>query len=164
MNDAVKFFYEHAGYSYGPGETPEQGRVRCAESLAAAEQRAKDRGYTFEWEVDPDIDSSEFSDEGPAWPLYGCIMKDADGTVRGSLWAIDLGRDAEYWSGQRFSDEPYVRVVQAEIASEEIPENADDAPLSDARALDMIADMATRGLRTYKVDEITSIIKRTGRA
>ena len=33
---ATEFFYEHAGWRYKPSEeTPEQGRMRSAESLAA---------------------------------------------------------------------------------------------------------------------------------
>jgi hypothetical protein len=31
----TEFFYKHAGYSYGHGETPEQGRMRCAAELAS---------------------------------------------------------------------------------------------------------------------------------
>src|SRR5690348_6328640 len=27
---SIQFFYDHAGYSYGKGETPEQGRMRGA--------------------------------------------------------------------------------------------------------------------------------------
>lgn len=38
LSDAAAFFFAHAGYSYMPGEeTPEAGRTRCAEELAAAE-------------------------------------------------------------------------------------------------------------------------------
>lgn len=36
MDRKVKFFYDNAWYSYGPGETAEQGRTRCAEELAKA--------------------------------------------------------------------------------------------------------------------------------
>ena len=116
MNKAEAFFYEHAGYSYKPGEeTPEQGRERGAKALAAAEHFASENGYSFNWLIDPEIDSSDYSDEDPAWELWGCIMRDEQGEVRQSLWAIDFGRDKEPWG------EPYRRVVEAELALEEMP-------------------------------------------
>ena len=58
------FFYEHAGYSYNPQtETAEQGRIRCAISLALAEEQARNLGYEFEWEYDECPDLSWMSDE-----------------------------------------------------------------------------------------------------
>lgn len=107
--EARAFFREHAGFSYRPGkETPAQGRARCAARLAAAERDSG--GLTFEWEIDPDCDSSDFSDDPDPWPLWVCICRDESGAIVDSLSAIDFGRDGDPWSN------PYRRVVQAEIA------------------------------------------------
>lgn len=109
-----QFFHEHAGYSYDPKtETKQQGRARCAKALADAERRGREQGLSFAWSVDPDTDSSEFSDEKPAWALWQCVCRDQPGTVRASLHAIDFGRD-----GFPCASEPYARVVEAELALE----------------------------------------------
>lgn len=108
---AVQFFAKHAGYSYDPkAETPEQGQQRCAKSLAVAEYDARDGGFTYEWSVDPCIDSSEFSEESPAWQLWQCAMYDRNGGIVNSLHGIDFGRDKEPFG------RPYKRVVEAELA------------------------------------------------
>ncbi len=57
LNDAEFFFYQHAGYCYGPNETPEQGRIRCAKKLAEAERTANERNWMYEWESDWSIGS-----------------------------------------------------------------------------------------------------------
>lgn len=108
---AVAFFKEHAGYSYNPKtQTPEQGRLECACALADAELSAAE--FNFHWGIDPDVDSSEFSDEEPSWNLWECIMRNEAGDILGALCGIDLGRH-----GHPETD-PYARVVQAEIAEE----------------------------------------------
>lgn len=110
------FFLTHAGYSYNPQtETPMQGRRRCARALAWAEMRARDVGASFEWSIDPDVDSSEWSDEEPPYAQWQCIARDASGVVFASLHGIDFGRGKEPWG------DPYRRVVEAELASE-LPE------------------------------------------
>jgi hypothetical protein len=109
-----RFFYQHAGYSIGPGETKRQGRSRGAKVLAAAEKRAQDADVTFHWEVD-ELDSSEWSDEEPAYQQWCCIARTADGKIFASLGGIDFGRDKEPWG------DPYRRVVEAELATE-LPE------------------------------------------
>lgn len=108
---AVQFFHEHAGVSYDPTkESEDQGRWRCACELAKAEQWAKDEGIEFEWDIDPVIDSSEFNDEQPAYPLWACFCKLGDESA--SLCGIDFGRDKEPWG------KPYKRVIEAELAME----------------------------------------------
>ena len=52
LTPAQAFFFEHAGYSYGQGETPEQGRTRGAIALAEHEARASAAGVSFRWEPD----------------------------------------------------------------------------------------------------------------
>ncbi len=110
---AYHFFLANAGYSYDPTkQTPMQGRIACARSLAYAERRAQMLGCSFQWAVDPEIDSSEFSDEVPAWQLWTCVARTAEGDVFASLCGIDFGRDVEPWG------QAYRRVVEAELACE----------------------------------------------
>jgi hypothetical protein len=108
-----QFFYEHAGYSYDPKkETPKQGRQRGAKALARAEAKASRLGYSFEWEIDQISDSSDFSNERPAYELYFCRMRDQKGQTLDTLGGIDFGRDGSPWG------DPYRRVVEAELALE----------------------------------------------
>jgi len=111
---AVAFFVANAGYSYDPKtETEEQGKRRGARKLATAERRAWKEGCRFSWSVDPDIDSSDFSDERPPWSLYQCAMFAPDGRCVASLHGIDFGRDGFPSDGNT-----YRRVVEAELALE----------------------------------------------
>lgn len=110
---AYHFFLAHAAYSYNPQiETPMQGRIRCAQQLASAERRASVAGVSFEWSIDPDYNSSEWTDELPVWATWQCLARRADGSVFASLSGIDFGRDNEPWG------DPYRRVVEAELACE----------------------------------------------
>ena len=116
---AYHFFLAQAGYSYDPkAETPMQGRIRCAKSLARAERLARDAGCTFAWEYDG-LDSSEWIPAGKdggrdrdPWPTWCCVARDGTGAVFASLCGIDFGRDGEPWRN------PYRRVVEAELACE----------------------------------------------
>jgi len=113
MQTPYQFFKQHAGYSYNPAaETPEQGRQRCARSLARAERKASDTGMSFGWSVDPCFDSREFSDETPAYQLWQCVAYDSDGRAVAALSGIDFGRDGTPWG------DTYRRVVEAELAAE----------------------------------------------
>lgn len=110
-----KFFYDNAGYSYDPKtETPEQGRWHCARILACAELVADRLNMTFEWSIDPDIDSSDFDDDPEPWQLWQCAAFDSDGYCCASLSGIDFGRDGEPWGSD------YKRVVEAELAAEAV--------------------------------------------
>lgn len=109
MNKAEQFFYEHAGYSYGQGETQEQGRLRCAKQLAQAEAWALDNCVGFEWCLS-DTTSEDFSDDEPYYRLWDCVARSEDRMT--CLCGIDFGRDREPWG------DPYMRVVQAELALE----------------------------------------------
>lgn len=114
MGSAARFFYEHAGYSYNAAtETAEQGRERCARNLAAAEGIAREAGVSFDWSIDTDADSSEFSDDEP-YALWECVAYDCAGNIVASLHAIDFGPDGS----PHASD--YRRVVEAELADEYI--------------------------------------------
>lgn len=112
LNADQRFFFDHAGYSHDPRtETPEQGRARCALDLAAAEAFGRAAGLSFEWSIDPDTDSSEWSRIRPAWDAWVCVCRDAEGAVCQALAGIDFGRDGSPWG------DPYRRVVEGELAS-----------------------------------------------
>ena len=67
MTPAEQFFFDNAGYSYNPEtETPEQGRTRCAQRLAEAEEEADRRGWWVEW-----VDDGE-EDGAPRWCALVC--------------------------------------------------------------------------------------------
>lgn len=115
-----EFFYEHAGYSYNPtiGETPEQGRARCAQALTHAERTAQQDGCSYEWRIDPVTDSRDFNNDPYPYRLWECIARDMYGNVFASLHAIDFGPEGTPW------DSPYRRVVEAELASGYVPSSA----------------------------------------
>lgn len=111
----VQFFMAHAGHSYNPlTETSAQGRYRGARRLAAAERKASAAGVSFEWSIDPDCDSSDWSDDGEPYATWQCLARDAEGVVIGSLHAIDFGDGGEPWG------DPYRRVIEAEIVLDTI--------------------------------------------
>lgn len=116
---AVRFFFKHAGSSWDPKtETKTQGRWRAARSLAAAERWAVDEGWSFDWR-ESNIDSSDFSDEKPAWQLWDCLAVRTDpetgrAKLVGSLSACDFGRDRDPWADTAAL--AYARLVRAEIA------------------------------------------------
>ncbi len=108
--DAVAFFHDHAGWSYDPrSETPEEGRMRCARGLAAAEAWASNAGVRYEWrhESEP-VDRSGIEHDGPLWE----VLAHLDGQVVGSCGVIDLGRDGDPWH------DPYARVCEADLAAD----------------------------------------------
>ena len=110
---AQAFFREHAGFSYDPAtETIDEGKNRCAYELAQAEAWARDAGCSFGWLIDESCNSSEFSDDEPAWALWVCDMYDENGAHITCLGGIDFGREGHPWG------EPYKRVVEAELALE----------------------------------------------
>lgn len=111
------FFTRNSGRAYPTGATRGQRSQltrKASQRMAAAEAWAKEHGYEFTWEVDPDVDSRDFSDEQPHWDLWGCRMVNRDGKTVQSLWGIDFGPTGEPWG------QPYKRVVEAELALEQI--------------------------------------------
>jgi hypothetical protein len=107
---AYDFFYRHAGYGYGPGETPEQGRKKGAAALAKAEQEATARGWTVKWEEDPEgWDSIGDIDPDDVREILSAVLYDEDGKVLESLGGIVN------------PDRNYSRVVEAELALEALP-------------------------------------------
>jgi hypothetical protein len=119
----AEFFYTYAGWSHDPKtETAEQGRRRCALGLADAELHALKRGWWVATEDDPDVmeddvDSVGMVQRGEAvnlsMLLYGPpdgagTLADAEPVVLGALGGIVVAS----------ADDPYLRVVAAELASE----------------------------------------------
>jgi hypothetical protein len=115
LQERFRFFFHHAGYATPPG------KAASALALARAEHVAKDiADATFEWQDDTDqpiedlIDRNIFrsDEEFRAYcdryrdDVTGCVLRDANGDVRASLWAI-IGADSAYR-----------RVVEAELAQE----------------------------------------------
>src|SRR5262245_25604914 len=128
---AYHFFYKHAGYSYGAGETRRQGRIRSAQAYAAAEKWAEsDPTLVFVWLDDPDCteDSFEFEEDKRHVREYGavgCVLyrqcpehgtdcKHAEHLA--SLWGITESLNNAERDAHR-------RVVQAELALEAMPDH-----------------------------------------
>lgn len=110
-----QFFFDNAGYSIAPGETEEQGKMRGAVQLAIAEDWARDNGYEFKWLPDEagcigcDCGNPDCACENGTCEPEVCIMKDDDNHVVQSLGSV-CG-----------ADNKYRRVVEAELALEEMP-------------------------------------------
>lgn len=113
---AIKFFAEHAGISYMPGECIDTARARVAWELACAEAAAREAGARYQWGVDPTCTSADWCDDEPAWRQWQCalVLDDGDGNpiVQASLGGIDLGPEGEPWS------ESYARLIEAQLAQE----------------------------------------------
>ncbi len=110
----IEFFYDYAPFSYKPNEeTKEEGHQRTAKELAKAEKWFNFFSFSdemrFEWEVDPDIDSSEFEDTDSPRELYICKMFYGD-QLETTIGGIDL----------KSATDPYKRVIEAEMALEKI--------------------------------------------
>lgn len=99
MTPDEQFFFDNAaGYSYDPGaETPEQGRAKCAQRLAAAEAEADRRGWWVEWADDDEEDGAQ---------RWCALLRDSGSAVLGALGGLDV------------CDGPYARVVAAELAAD----------------------------------------------
>jgi hypothetical protein len=113
LEDNVKFFFDHAGWNYNPKtETKKEGRIRCARSLADAEQLAQSYGLQFRWQDDWAVGdhTREFDYKSNPSTCESCVCEDGEDNVLASLSCID---DA---------DDNYRRVVEAELALEAIPE------------------------------------------
>lgn len=97
LKKAYEFFKKHAGGRQG------HNAADCL-ALARAEAAAEALGWDSEWEND-DLPWESDDDYEPS-EVLGCVLKDADGEVLESLWAIaDPTRE-------------YARVVEAELALE----------------------------------------------
>lgn len=111
-----RFFFDHAGWSEPPG------REACARELAAAEAWARGRGYRVVTEDDPyvmddDAGSVELVASGEYVNLVVVLVSDeyvpCPHNVLGSLGGVVVSSE----------DDPYVRVVGAELAAEAMTES-----------------------------------------
>lgn len=95
MEANVKFFYDHAGYSYDPKvETAAAaGRLRCATALAGAERAARGAVY-FDWGWESEVEGEY------------CVAR------------LDETGETTSLGGIQGADDNYRRVVQAELALE----------------------------------------------
>jgi hypothetical protein len=112
---AEQFFYEHAGYSVKRDEeTHEQGHDRSARELATAEAWAEERGYWFDVQPDDDIETTT-TDEQVKRIIAG-------ETVYLIVLMYDPDEVCQVLSGIEVASEndPYLRVVKAELALEEM--------------------------------------------
>ncbi len=98
LKAAFEFFLKHSGYVKGR-------RKEGALDLARSEAIAEALGWECEWEADEEPWDPGDTDYEPK-EVLGCVLKDADGEVLDSLWGI------------ADPDKNYVRVVEAELASE----------------------------------------------
>jgi len=105
---AVDFFRKHAGYAVRAGESKARAKTRGAQALARAEAEAEARGWTVEWEHDPE--EWQGDDERP-FEVLTAVLRDANGDVLASLGGIGM-------TGNRKTDRDYGRVIEAELAAE----------------------------------------------
>jgi hypothetical protein len=127
----VSFFYEQAACSYDPKtETIEEGTLRGAIHLAKAEAEAKRRGWWVTTVTDPegpmedDAGSVEYVESGEGVCLNVDLWRDSGG--------IGLIRDDERLQSLGNvivpdSSDPYIRVVGAELASEQLAQEGWEA-------------------------------------
>jgi hypothetical protein len=86
-------------------------RARCAVQLAQAEEKSRQGGYSFEWQIDPDVTAADWSDDMDHSTWF-CTMYNDEGEHVSSRGGIDFGP-----SGSPYGDN-YRRVIEAELASE----------------------------------------------
>lgn len=105
-NSAARFFYQHATNDH----EYVADRIATAQTLASAEQWAREADITFDWVDDWAVGDhvAEFGDAYDKQPesCEGCIAHNCRRQVVASLWCID---DA---------DTNYRRVIEAELAAE----------------------------------------------
>lgn len=131
---AADFFYEHAGWSYDPvTETPDEGRLRGAISMASDERWAQSVDLTFQWSDDWAVGShvtyfgpgSAYTDPDREPEICEVCVAFLVGEVVASLGCVDE------------ADQNYRRVIEAELAGEARwnIDNAAERALSDALLL-----------------------------
>lgn len=114
LTETEQFFYDHAGTSYNPTiETQEEGRIRGARDLAAAEARVKAGPYYVDHSPDDEPWDGDVPYDGPLWNVDLYSVSDTDSpTLLGSLGSVACEEG-----------DPYMRVVAAELALEHLPKD-----------------------------------------
>jgi hypothetical protein len=105
---AVDFFRKRAGYAARPGESKARAKTRGGQARARAEAEAEARGWTVDWEHDPEEWQGDV--ERP-FEVLTAVLRDADGRALASLGGIGM-------TGNRKTDADYGRVIEAELADE----------------------------------------------
>jgi hypothetical protein len=110
----VGFFHKHAGYAVRRGESKAKAKTRGALALARAEAEAEARGWTVDWEEDPEEWQGDIA---RPFEVLTAVLRDADGHVRASLGGVGM-------TGNQRTDADYKRVVEAELADEALGREA----------------------------------------
>ena len=114
---ALDFFHARAGYSYDPKtETKEEGRLRTAKALAAAERERVERGFRVSWEPDPYPCAAMGEGEEAAYEAGEIViltgtMTDEEGNIVASIGGVSV-------KAEHGTNDLYLRVVEAEMARE----------------------------------------------
>jgi hypothetical protein len=104
-----QFFNDNAGYNFDPKtETKEEGRIRCAKSLAKAAEDAGLIGIEFKWDYD----------DGADWSRMDEAEKAKAHLIEWCLATNPLTKQTASVSGIFDADENYRRIVEAELALE----------------------------------------------
>lgn len=114
MRDSEQFFYDHAGYAYPQDSSPEQieaARRKAARDLATAEERVKAGPYFVENELDSEPWDGDVEWDGPVWIV---TLYSVEGSTKSQILGSLSGVGAQ-------NDDPYLRVVAAELALEYLP-------------------------------------------
>jgi hypothetical protein len=112
LTDTEQFFYDNADYSFNPAtETEDEGRIRGARELAAAEQRLENGPYFIDYRPDDKPWDGDVPYDGPLWVVN---LQSVEGVSAPEVIAV-LGSVACELS------DPYMRVVAAQLALENIP-------------------------------------------
>ena len=109
---AIAFFKKNAGGSKGPKESWAQARARGAKQLAEAEAIAAARGWSVEWEHDPDPQRGEGEED---FEMLVAVLRDDDNNVLASTGSVGM-------SGNAAQDRAFGRVIEAELALEALSE------------------------------------------
>jgi hypothetical protein len=126
LSEAQQFFYENAARSWDPGAGPVariESFVDHARRLAAAERTAQGQGWTFHWDYDENFRFNHYSEEDEV-PLgegedyfFVWMFARPDADIHEDEWDADL-----YGIRLIGIDSPYRRVIEAELALEELTE------------------------------------------
>lgn len=113
LSEPERFFYEHAGTYYydRDTETAEDGRIRGARDLAAAEARLKAGPYYVDHTPDDEPWDGDVPYDGPLWNVY---LYSVEGTASATLLGSRGPVACE-------ADDPRIRVVAAELALRYLP-------------------------------------------
>ncbi len=116
MNSDIQFFYDNAGYSYMPGiESRDVARHRNATKLAWNERAITNGPYWIDVVPDPTPWDGDYPYDGPLWVVS---LMSCSGSIYADMLTAIGGVACE-------RDDPYLRVVAAELAQDYFRELSD---------------------------------------